>query len=555
MKLDKIVMKSSENKVDKIVEENSNEVIELAQDNHLYDLLKIWAPSMISVYESNKMMLYDAINRLYGIIVSGIKKIYLTFVLFTKVISPKSLESTASYVTALASRVKEKLKMSIADAISWIKHILKQLYDKVNTHPVLFRFLSAFTIAITYKSACERYRVNKAELPKILQDYKDSIINIFKVMLFGSGIGEVIGTIIANTVQIDVITEFMRPCQYIHTMTDSDKVMNENQKLNIHPVDVNVETDTDAEASLTETVNSELLVGHIEEQSQTKTTMDSHFGILYIAKRGDVSDAEVLVVCASNKKRDWTDIVVTNHVQICNDLKHSYEYWQCDKISERNDLRQWQWLKIDLLRKVIERLGSETKYVLWIDDDIMMASNRLGGKSWITNLIDSKLRSYMKTTMLISRDAGDTNQVNTGLMIFNVTPNIRDSSIQLLNLIWDEGEKNNQRLAFCKNQTCLHEQQALNDIIANTSWRSKISVMNPRENKLNFNTFCRKSHYDENRHIYLEYNDSKDFEYKPGDITAHATGLKPTLRLNMLKWLKKSMDGNTNEPGCRNLRL
>tara|TARA_B100000787_G_scaffold165981_1_gene150560 strand:- start:59 stop:298 length:240 start_codon:yes stop_codon:yes gene_type:complete len=79
--------------------------------------------------------------------------------------------------------------------------------------------------------------------------------------------------------------------------------------------------------------------------------------------------------------------------------------------------------------------------------------------------------------------------------------------------------------------------------------------MNPRENKLNFNTFCRKSHYDENRRMHLEYDDSKDFEYKPGDNTAHATGMKPTLRLNMLKWLKKSMDGTTNEPGCRNLRL
>ena len=193
---------------------------------------------------------------------------------------------------------------------------------------------------------------------------------------------------------------------------------------------------------------------------------------------------------------------------------------------------------------------------MWIDDDIMMAPNRQGGKSWITDLIKNKLGSYvLKTTMLISRDAGDINQVNTGLMIFDVTKSMRDSSIELLDVIWSEGAKNDGHLAYCANQSCLHEQQAVNDIIANSwSWRNKISIMNPRENKFNLNTFCRRSHYDENRDMYLNYhNDSEEYEYKPGDNTAHATGMEPKLRLKMLQWLKRSMDGTSSEPGCRNL--
>jgi hypothetical protein len=187
-----------------------------------------------------------------------------------------------------------------------------------------------------------------------------------------------------------------------------------------------------------------------------------------------------------------------------------------------------QWSKVLWL---LEGMDSSTcNYLMWIDDDILITNFN----DFVTPLLH-QLRDSKKDVLLV-RDAGQPDQANTGIMIF--TNSI--FSREFLKTLWRLRQEpvGNTTLGTCRNQTCLHEQEALNMLLQRHRdvYDDRVMVILPREGAQNLNTFHRESHYDRRRHIHLVYDaDTPSFRWKPGDNTCHCCGMEEGLRMEKIK--------------------
>ena len=254
-------------------------------------------------------------------------------------------------------------------------------------------------------------------------------------------------------------------------------------------------------------------------------------------KRSLPTPISLLVLSGSHTTRPWTSIIEQNHRQFC--ALHQITY---QMITETHPTIQTlslepYWSKIVWLLDRMKDKDPQYTHVVWIDDDIVITSRHNFLKEAVEKL------QHEQKEVLILRDAGNPSHVNTGLMIFSNSP----SSLHILKQIFKlhtHRTSTNETLGTCKNQSCLHEQDAFHLLLSrNTPIRKKVLVMLPREGSFNLNTFYRKSHYDPYRQRFLHYDqDAWEFRWKVGDHTAHCTGMEPSLRLHMIhECLKRSI--------------
>jgi len=345
-----------------------------------------------------------------------------------------------------------------------------------------------------------------------------------------------------------------------------------------------------------------------------------------------------LILSASTRNTSWTKAVTENHALWARWVAHSdYQYiedskfgvtelwveddeldseWNCSRMfslgSDRSECystegaKQLQphWLKIHLLRKFMmqEASASFMKYshLLWVDDDILFTSR--------VNLIDALYAKMdAESHLIIALDVGHTTtdkppdlvqhevtncktmlpvqtgkawrQVNTGFMFFRNSPESR----ALLRLVWKQRFSD---LGFCENQTCLHEQKALNNLL----WESgellcdngsecnaagmrladgdKLERGQPRlvssvvkilepynyaEPALNLNTVWRLTHTWEGQLLPKDYSvDPLSWRWHWGDNMAHLSGMTASCRKEMVLWLaryvKQSVYGDAERP-------
>merc|ERR1712048_1360796 len=191
-----------------------------------------------------------------------------------------------------------------------------------------------------------------------------------------------------------------------------------------------------------------------------------------------------------------------------------------------------QWLKIRILQEAIRKTGAKGHpYILWIDDDIVITRPEGFVKDMIARLGPEQ-------DMLIALDAGDPSSgVNTGMMLIRSTAR----AMTLLNKIWKmtEHQAPGGTLGTCRNQECLHEQEALNILLkTDESVKAAVTVVNPVEDTFNMNTFYRWTHHDPKRRKWFYYDSDPD-EYRwdedRGLNTCHVTGMEPELRMDMIR--------------------
>eukprot|EP00928_Gymnodinium_smaydae_P042716 TRINITY_DN28724_c0_g1_i1.p1 TRINITY_DN28724_c0_g1~~TRINITY_DN28724_c0_g1_i1.p1 ORF type:complete len:1041 (-),score=82.77 TRINITY_DN28724_c0_g1_i1:289-3411(-) len=256
---------------------------------------------------------------------------------------------------------------------------------------------------------------------------------------------------------------------------------------------------------------------------------------------------------------------------------------------------QPHWLKIHLLQKMMSQ-RSDYSHILWVDDDIVFTSRN--------NVVEALYKKMDRDThLIIAMDIGhghspslnqassqyvadeasskqaheedDTNfwrQVNTGFMFFRISP----ESKALLSLVW---EQRMSSLGFCENQSCLHEQEALNNVLWDSGtklWdtsaepsdsqsnggafersnrvgsevlaREVVKVLEPydsQEPELNFNTVWRLTHTWKGQLLPRNYNgDPLQRRWHWGDNMAHVSGMTRSCRTEMIYWLTEYVKRN-----------
>jgi len=235
----------------------------------------------------------------------------------------------------------------------------------------------------------------------------------------------------------------------------------------------------------------------------------------------------LIMISATDGPRPWTTLVQQNHESFC--CKNGFDYIMHVHHHPSMVGIQPQWSKVLWLLEGMDS-SSTCRYLMWIDDDILITNFN----DFVTPLLHQLKKS--KKDVLLVRDAGQPHQANTGIMILTNSTFSRE----FLKTLWRMRQEpvGNTTLGTCRNQTCLHEQEALNLLLQRHShiYDDRVMVILPREGSQNLNTFHRESHFDRKRLTQLVYDaDTPSFRWKPGDNTCHCCGMEEGLRMEKIK--------------------
>lgn len=222
--------------------------------------------------------------------------------------------------------------------------------------------------------------------------------------------------------------------------------------------------------------------------------------------------------------------VANNHSEYC--TKHGYDY----KVYERNlaDLGYFDtslpyWSKIAGINEILaKRSGKELpSWIVWLDDDAIVLNESIKMDEFIHNHGGSDPNTHVIITSDVPH-AGT--KVNTGVLMVRNSEESKRFFNELFQMRHKKIYKNSGWTTYsqCPNQICLHEQEAMHDLLNQQPEYRKIVKIIPQtdENGIGVNTFERFNHIDDRRNMYLNYNgDPASSRCKPQDFICQCTGL------------------------------
>jgi len=263
----------------------------------------------------------------------------------------------------------------------------------------------------------------------------------------------------------------------------------------------------------------------------------------------------MLLLSGGDRNAALSDRVVANHAAFA--ARRGYAYWW-----HRGSLVAplgWQpyWHKIAMLRRALVRFPTASA-LIWIDDDIVLTN--WGG--------DDMLRAALgrsNASVLTTGDPASWVALNTGIVLVRNDEGGRET----LEEVWRRAtapRADGVSLAFDSQARCLHEQQALEEMLGEPYWRTRIGVLAQRDHEhtptmavaaatgtaravqsaarddatsegatpqllFNLNTFLRWSHYNAERRSYLRFDtDRHGSGWVKGDFAGHCSGLSSVRR-------------------------
>lgn len=235
----------------------------------------------------------------------------------------------------------------------------------------------------------------------------------------------------------------------------------------------------------------------------------------------------VTIVSGSHTERKWSKSVKANHEAYARSQGYHYKYVNMTDWTSFSANKEPQWLKVLALLQTLST--TESEHVLWVDDDVVFTSD--------DDFVNAMIEDMQDKSLLIARDIR-LDQINTGMMLFRRG---RDAT-RILKSMWRASDST---LGYCKDQSCFHEQEALNNLIGRGDACAR--VVDPVNALYNVKTMWRRSHYDERRksksrrgtNMYLDYDetDPPSQRWHWGMNTAHVSGMTPSCRAPMLEWL------------------
>ena len=129
--------------------------------------------------------------------------------------------------------------------------------------------------------------------------------------------------------------------------------------------------------------------------------------------------------------------------------------------------------------------------------------------------------------------------LNTGVLIVRND----DDGLAVLNEMWRRADaERDDGLVLARSsqgEGCLHEQQALQEMLSLAHWRARVAILEQREDgggtnaeeRFDLNTFLRWSHFDGERQEELRYDmDAAGSAWRRTDFAGHCSGLSPVRR-------------------------
>ena len=229
----------------------------------------------------------------------------------------------------------------------------------------------------------------------------------------------------------------------------------------------------------------------------------------------------VVLLSGGDRNAALADRVVANHHAFAQRCGYAYWYHRGSMVSHLG----WQpyWHKIAMLRRAVSRFPSARAYV-WVDDDIVLTN-------WAGEDMFEAALHRSNASVLATRDPASWVSLNTGIVI------VRNdvAGLEALEEVWRRAAAprgDGLSLAFDSQEHCLHEQQALQEMLDEPRWRRSIAVLTQRaEEAFNLNTFLRWSHYNAERQANLQFeNDAHGSGWVRGDFAGHCSGLSSVRR-------------------------
>jgi hypothetical protein len=263
----------------------------------------------------------------------------------------------------------------------------------------------------------------------------------------------------------------------------------------------------------------------------------------------------MLLLSGGDRNAALSDRVVANHAAFA--ARRGYAYWW-----HRGSLVAplgWQpyWHKIAMLRRALVRFPTASA-LIWIDDDIVLTN--WGGEDMLRAALGRSNASVLTTG-----DPASWVALNTGIVLVRNDEGGRET----LEEVWRRAtapRADGVSLAFDSQARCLHEQQALEEMLGEPYWRTRIGVLAQRDHEhtptmavaaatgtaravqsaarddatsegaapqllFNLNTFLRWSHYNAERRSYLRFDtDRHGSGWVKGDFAGHCSGLSSVRR-------------------------
>lgn len=190
--------------------------------------------------------------------------------------------------------------------------------------------------------------------------------------------------------------------------------------------------------------------------------------------------------------------VALNQKQYCEKHGYKYEVYRENLATEYpGDPTLAYWSKIAGILKILDEGSGVGKpaWIVWLDDDALV----LNGKIRMEDFIRDHGGRDPDTHIIITKDVPwAATKVNTGVLI------VRNSSLSKkffenlykMRHVTIPGQTNTY--GTCANQSCLHEQAAMHDLLkAHANYLRFVNIIPQRDDRgLGINTFERFSHYD-----------------------------------------------------------
>lgn len=231
--------------------------------------------------------------------------------------------------------------------------------------------------------------------------------------------------------------------------------------------------------------------------------------------------------------------VALNQKKYCEKHGYKYEVYRENLAKEYpDDPTLAYWSKIAGILKILDEGSGAGKpaWIVWVDDDAIV----LNGKILMEDFIRDHGGINPDIHIIVTKDVPwASTKINTGVLI------VRNSSIskkffaKLYKMRHDTIPGRTDTYGTCSNQSCLHEQAALHDLLqANPFYHRFVNIIPQRDAwGLGMNAFERFSHYDftrpsspgldpEKNPAHLRYNDPYSSACSPQtDFICQCTGL------------------------------
>lgn len=239
--------------------------------------------------------------------------------------------------------------------------------------------------------------------------------------------------------------------------------------------------------------------------------------------------------------------------------KQGYEYlvyrenMAVELSPEEGQSKTWlpYWSKIAGINKILNNqetaLKNAPEWIVWIDDDALITNENIKAQEIIDHYApEGSEINFFVTEDSMSHVRKDIPLNSAVLFIKN-----NDWSREFFQAVWEMRTKpappdGKHTYGECPNQVCLHEQQAITDLMRGSNdWLKHIKVIRQRDRDdpvggWGINTFHRWNHFDSRRCQRFNYdNDASGTRWKKGDFIGQCTGLVVELRAECIDQLMR----------------